>query len=32
MVILGEEPIIVDTNTVSNRTDFLNDVFGLVDS
>jgi flavorubredoxin len=31
LVILGRQPIIVDTGTVSNREDWLNDVFGLVD-
>lgn len=30
MVILGDEPVIVDTNTVGNRKDYLNDVFSLV--
>jgi flavorubredoxin len=31
MVILGREPVIVDTGTAGNRKDWLNDVFGLVD-
>jgi hypothetical protein len=31
MVILGEEPVIVDTGTVNNRENWLNDVFSLVD-
>jgi flavorubredoxin len=31
MVIVGEAPVIVDTGTVQNREDWLNDVFGLVD-
>jgi flavorubredoxin len=31
MVILGQEPIIVDTGLVNNRETWLNDVFGLVD-
>lgn len=31
MVILGREPVIVDTSTVGNREGWMNDVFGLVD-
>jgi flavorubredoxin len=31
MVITGREPVIVDTGTVANRKDWLNDVFSLVD-
>ncbi len=31
MVILGEEPVLVDTGTVANRRDWLNDTFSLVD-
>jgi flavorubredoxin len=31
MVILGREPVIVDTGTVGNRDRWLDDVFGLVD-
>lgn len=31
LVILGKEPIIVDTGTRSNRTQWLKDVFSLVD-
>jgi flavorubredoxin len=31
MVILGREPMIVDTGTPANRTQWLNDVFELVD-
>jgi flavorubredoxin len=31
MVVLGKEPVIVDTGTVSNRENWLNDVFSLVD-
>jgi flavorubredoxin len=31
LVILGREPVIVDTGTVSNRKDWLADVFSLVD-
>jgi flavorubredoxin len=30
-VILGREPVIVDTGTVSNRKDWVEDVFSLVD-
>jgi flavorubredoxin len=30
-VILGEQPVIVDTGTPANREDWLNDVFSLVD-
>jgi flavorubredoxin len=30
MVILGAEPMIVDTGTIANRTQFLEDVFSLV--
>jgi flavorubredoxin len=30
MVILGEQPMIVDTGTPANRTQWLEDVFGLV--
>ncbi|MGZ4678086.1 MAG: oxygen-binding di-iron domain-containing protein [Acidimicrobiia bacterium] len=31
MVIRGEEPVIIDTNTPANREQWLEDVFGLVD-
>ena len=31
MVILGAEPMIVDTGTIANRTQWLEDVFSLVD-
>jgi hypothetical protein len=31
MVILGEEPTIVDTGTIANREQWLDDVFGLVE-
>jgi flavorubredoxin len=31
MVILGAEPVIVDTGTPANRTQWLEDVFGLVE-
>lgn len=31
MVILGEEPVIVDTGTPANRTQWLSDVFSLVE-
>jgi flavorubredoxin len=31
MVILGEEPVIVDTGTPANRTQWLEDVFSLVE-
>jgi flavorubredoxin len=31
MVIRGAEPVIVDTGTVANRAQWLDDVFGLVD-
>lgn len=31
MVILGREPMIVDTGTIANREQWLNDVFSLVD-
>jgi flavorubredoxin len=31
MVITGKQPVIVDTGTVANREDWLNDVFSLVD-
>jgi len=31
MVILGREPVIVDTGSPANRTQWLEDVFGLVD-
>ena len=31
MVIVGEEPVIVDTGTIANRRQWLDDVFGLVD-
>jgi flavorubredoxin len=31
MVIKAEEPVIVDTNTIANRKQWLDDVFGLVD-
>lgn len=31
MVILGREPMIVDTGTVANRDQWLGDVFGLVE-
>jgi flavorubredoxin len=31
MVIRGAEPVIVDTGTIANRTQWLDDVFGLVD-
>src|SRR5580692_2031420 len=31
MVILGDEPIIVDTGTPANRTQWLSDAFSLVD-
>lgn len=31
MVILGSEPIIVDTGTIANRDQWLQDVFGLVE-
>jgi flavorubredoxin len=31
MVVLGKEPVIVDTGTVNNRENWLNDVFSLVD-
>ncbi|MGH9229122.1 MAG: MBL fold metallo-hydrolase [Acidimicrobiales bacterium] len=31
MVILGAEPVIVDTGTPANRTQWLNDVFSLVE-
>ena len=31
MVIVGEEPVIVDTGTIANRAQFLDDVFGLVE-
>jgi flavorubredoxin len=31
MVILGKEPVILDTGTVANRRDWMHDVFGLVD-
>ena len=31
MVICGAEPVIVDTGTVANRSQWLDDVFGLVD-
>lgn len=31
MVILGSEPVIVDTGTYGNRRNWLNDVFSLVD-
>ena len=31
MVILGAEPVIVDTGTPANRTQWLNDVFALVE-
>jgi flavorubredoxin len=31
MVILGEEPLIVDTGTPANRTQWLSDVFSLVE-
>lgn len=31
MVILGEEPVIVDTNTPANREQWLTDVFDLVE-
>jgi flavorubredoxin len=31
MVITGAEPVVVDTGTVANRSQWLDDVFGLVD-
>jgi flavorubredoxin len=31
MVIRGEEPVIVDTGTIANRKQWLDDVFGLVE-
>jgi flavorubredoxin len=31
MVILGEEPVIVDTGTIANRQQWLSDVFSLVE-
>ena len=31
MVIKGEEPLILDTNTIANREHFLDDVFNLVE-
>jgi flavorubredoxin len=31
MVIRGQEPVIVDTGTIANRKQWLDDVFGLVD-
>jgi flavorubredoxin len=31
MVIKGEEPLILDTNTIANREQFLDDVFNLVE-
>jgi flavorubredoxin len=31
MVITGAEPVIVDTGTICNRTQWLDDVFGIVD-
>jgi len=31
MVILGEEPVVVDTGTVANRDQWLDDTFGLVE-
>jgi flavorubredoxin len=31
MVILGPEPVIVDTGTIANRTQWMNDAFSLVD-
>ena len=31
MVILGKEPVIVDTGTIANRTRWLEDVFSLVE-
>jgi flavorubredoxin len=31
MVIKGEEPVIIDTNTIANRKQWMDDVFGLVD-
>src|SRR5437868_12754345 len=31
MVLLGKEPMIVDTGTIANREQWLNDVFSLVD-
>ena len=31
MVIRGTEPIIVDTGTLANRAQWMEDVFGLVD-
>jgi flavorubredoxin len=31
MVITGDEPVIVDTGTVANRDQWLDDVFGIVD-
>lgn len=31
MVILGSEPMIVDTGTIANRAQWMEDVFGLVD-
>ena len=31
MVIKGKEPVIIDTNTIANRKQWLEDVFTLVD-
>ena len=31
MLIAGDEPVIVDTGTVANRRQWLDDVFGIVD-
>ena len=31
LVILGAEPVIVDTGTIANRTQWMNDTFSLVD-
>lgn len=31
MVIKGSEPVIIDTGTIANRSQWLDDVFGLVD-
>jgi flavorubredoxin len=31
MVITGKEPVIVDTGTIANRTQWLEDVFGIVE-
>src|SRR5215475_5921065 len=31
MVIRGKEPVIIDTNTIANRKQFLEDVFNIVE-